>query len=223
MRRLGIALVAALALGSTSAPAAAHGSERSLVFQLRFTGLVATASWTTCPRPEIGDVCVETDVLAFDSASREGKVRDRGPTLRTVTFVHRVVGGEFGTVLVAEWFGRTEIAAVSGQPRLGRVTAQGTVPVVLCSVFDPMAGFTCPDEVAVDLTWTGTGALTRLSEHEVARNEFRMENTWTRGWQRTATASGSVGSGVLGTLSSAELLRVRQGEVIVQHSAPGHG
>jgi hypothetical protein len=91
---------------------------------------------------------------------------------------------------------------------------------VLCSVFDPTAGFACPDEVAVDLTWTATGALTRLAEHEVARSEFRMENTWTRGWQRPATVSGTVVGRILGTLSAAEMLRVRQGEVIVQHPVP---
>lgn len=220
MRRLGIAVVAALVLATMATPASADPSSRTLVFQLRFTGLVATASWTTCPRPQIGDVCVDTDVLAFDSASREGKVRDRGPTLRTLTFVYRVVGGEFGTVLVAEWFGRTEIAEVSGAPRLGRATAEGTVPVVLCSVFDPTAGFSCPEEVGVDLTWSGTGALTRIAEHDVARNEFRMENTWTRGWQRTATVRGTVGDRFLGSLVAAELLRVRQGEVVVQHPVP---
>jgi hypothetical protein len=220
MRRLVIAVVAALALGMAPAPASADQSARTLVFQLRFTGLVATASWTTCPQPVIGDVCMDTDVLAFDSAGREGKVRDRGPTLRTLTFVYRVVGGEFGTVPVAEWFGRTEVAAVSGAPRLGRATAEGVVPVVLCSVFDPTAGFTCPDEVAVDLTWTGIGSLTRIAEHDVARNEFRMENTWTRGWQRTATVRGSVGGSDLGTPAAAELLRVRQGEVVVQHPVP---
>lgn len=220
MRRLGIAVVAALVLAMTSPPASADQSARTLVFQLRFTGLVATASWTTCPQPDVGDVCVDTDVLAFDSASREGKVWERGPTLRTVTFVYRVVGGELGTVLVAEWFGRTEIAAVSGRPRLDRATARGVVPVVLCSVFDPTAGFSCPEQVAVDLAWTGTGALNRLAEHDVARNEFRMENTWTRGWQRTATVRGSVSGGALGTLTAAELLRVRQGEVVVQHPVP---
>ena len=220
MRRLAIAVVTGLVLAMTSVPASADEGARSLVFQLRFTGLVATAGWTTCPEPEIGDACVDTDVLAFDSASREGKVRDRGPTLRTLTFVYRVVGGELGSVPVAEWFGRTEIATVSGTPRLTRATAEGTVPVVLCSVFDPMAGFTCPDDVAVDLTWTASGALTRLAEHDVARNEFRMENTWTRGWQRPATVSGTVVGSILGTLSAAEMLRVRQGEVIVQHPVP---
>jgi len=220
MRRVGIAVAGLLILAMTSPRASADENSRSLVFQLRFTGLVATASWTTCPEPEIGDVCVDTDVLAFDSATREGKLRDRGPTLRTFTFVYRVVGGEFGTVLVAEWFGGTETAAVSGTPRLTRATADGTVPVLLCSVFDPAAGFACPDEVAVDLSWTGAGALTRLAEHDVARNEFRLENTWTRGWQRTATVSGSLGDTVLGTLSAAELLRVRQGEVVVQHPVP---
>lgn len=220
MRRLVIAVVAALLVVLTAPPALAGPGSRSLVFQLRFTGLVATASWTTCPQPAVGDVCVDTDVLAFDSASREGKIRERGPTLRTITFVYRVVGGEFGTVLVAEWFGRTEIAAVSGTPRLGRATAEGVVPVVLCSVFDPTAGYACPRQVAVDLTWTGAGSLTRIAEHDVAHSEFRMENTWTRGWQRPATVHGSVSGGALGTLTSAELLRVRQGEVVVQHPVP---
>ncbi len=182
MRRIGIAVVVALVLGMTSTPASAG---RTLVFQLRFSGLVATASWTTCPQPEVGDVCVD----------REGKLRDRGPVLRTLTFVYRIVGGELGTVPVAEWFGRTESADVDGAPRLGSATAEGTVPVVLCSVFDPTAGLSCPDEVVVDLTWTG-------------------------GWQRTATVSGSVGGSVLGTLTAAELLRVRQGEVVVQHPVP---
>jgi hypothetical protein len=220
MRRLAIAVATALVLATASSPASADPGSRSLVFQLRFTGLVATAGWTTCPEPEIGDVCVDTDVLAFDSASREDKVRERGPTVRTLTFVYRVVGGEFGTVPVAEWFGRTEVAAVSGTPRLTRATAEGTVPVVLCSVFDPTAGFRCPDEVAVDLTWTATGVLARLAEHDVARNEFRMENTRTRGWQREATVSGTVSGADLGTLVAAELLRVRQGSVVVQHPVP---
>ena len=115
--------------------------------------------------------------------------------LPTLTFVYRIVGGELGTVPVAEWFGRTESADVDGAPRLGSATAEGTVPVVLCSVFDPTAGLSCPDEVVVDLAWTG-------------------------GWQRTATVSRSVGGSVLGTLTAAELLRVRQGEVVVQHPVP---
>jgi hypothetical protein len=220
MRRLVIALVAWLVLALTAGPASAAPDARSLVFQLRFTGLVASATWTTCPQPALGAVCTDTVVLAFDSATREGKLRDRGPVLRTLTFVYRVVGGEFGTVPVAEWFGRTESAVVDGAPRLGRAMAEGTVPVLLCSVFDPTAGIACPDEVVVDLTWRATGPLMRIFEHTVARSEFRMENTWTRGWQRSATVAGSVGDRPLGTLLDADLSRVKQGEVVVQHPVP---
>lgn len=216
MRRLVIALVAALALAMTVAPASADPGARTLVFQLRFSGLVASATWTTCPAPVLGAVCRDTVVLAFDAATREGRVRDRAPVVRTLTFVYRVVGGELGTVPIAEWFGRTEDAAVAGTPRLTRATAEATVPVLICSVFDPTAGVRCPGEVVVDLTWTGTGPLVRIADHTVVRNRFRMENTWTRGWQRTATVGGSVNGPRLGTLVAADLSRVDQGEVVVQ-------
>lgn len=224
MRRLAVAVVVVTVLAVTAAPASAGPGSRSLVFQLRFTGLVATASWTTCPQPAIGDLCTDTIVFAFDTRTSEGtgqdRIRDRGPVLRTLTFVYRFVGGGQGTVPVAEWFGRTEDATVEGTPRLTRATAEGTVPVLLCSVMDPTAGVSCPDELAVDLTWTGTGPRTRINEHTVIHMGVRIENTWTRGWQRAATVTGTVGDDPLGTLLAADLSRVDQGEVVVQHPLP---
>ena len=224
MRRFVIPALVATVLAAAATPASAGPGSRSLVFQLRFTGLVTTASWTTCPQPAIGDLCTDTIVFAFDSVTREGtgqdKIRDRGPVLRTLTFVYRFVGGEQGTIPVAEWFGRTEDATVEGTPRLTTATAEGTVPVLICSVMDPTAGVSCPDDLAVDLTWTGTGPRARIDDHTVIHMGVRTENTWTRGWQRTATVAGTVGGDPLGTLLGADLSRVDQGEVIVQHPLP---
>jgi hypothetical protein len=220
MRRFAFVLVIATILGALGvAPASAA---RSFVFQVRFTGLVADATWTSCPAPSVGDLCRDTMVMAFDATTTESsgqgpKIRSRVPVLRTLTFVYRVVGGEFGTVPVAEWFGRTEDARVSGSPQLTTATAVGTVPIDVCSVSDPTAGVRCPSALAVDLTWTGVGPLTRSDDHSVFHGGVRTENTWTRGRERDATVTGSVGSGRLGTLLDADLARVDQGETVVQH------
>jgi hypothetical protein len=220
MRRLSFVLAIATALGALGvAPASAAPS---FVFQVRFTGLVADATWTTCPSPSIGALCQDTIVLAFDATTSEKagpgpKIRSRGPVLRTLTFVYRVVGGDVGTVPVAEWFGRTEDAQVSGTPQLTGATAVGTVPIDVCSVFDPTAGVQCPSALAVDLTWTGVGPLTRTDDHSVFHGGVRTENTWTRGTERDATVTGSVGTAPLSTLLDAGLARVDQGETVVQH------
>jgi len=220
MRRLGIVVgVWLLVAGALATPADAAATS---VFQVRFTGLVADASWTTCPSPVVGTVCTDTIVMAFDATTSESlgrgpKIRSRGPVIRTLTFVYRVVGGEFGTVPVAEWFGRTEDARVSGTPQLTAARAVGTVPVHVCSVFDATAGIRCPATLSVDLTWVGVGPLTKTNVHSVFHGGVRTENTWTRGRERDATVTGSVGTARLGTLLDAGLARVDQGETVVQH------
>jgi hypothetical protein len=219
MRRLGFVAVAVAlaALGMTPASAAA-----TTVFQVRFTGLVADATWTTCPAPSVGDLCRDTTVMAFDATTSESSghgrnIRSRGPVVRTLTFVYRVVGGQFGTVPVAEWFGRTEDARVTGTPQLTSATAVATVPVEVCTVSDPAAGVRCPRAQTVRLTWTGVGPLTRTRDHSVFHGDVRTENTWTRGRERDATVAGAVGSARLGALLDAGLARVDQGETVVQH------
>ena len=225
MRRLAyVTAIGTLLLALAAPPASASPDERTLVFQVRFTGLVATATWSTCPAPTIGDVCTDTIVMAFDAPTTESagtgpKIRSRGAVLRTLTFVYRVVGGDFGTVPVAEWFGRTEAAQVSGTPRLTEATAAGTVPISVCTVVDPAPGMTCPTSLVVDVRWAGTGPLTRVAEHGVSHGGVRIENRWTRGWERTATADGSAGPAPLGTLLGANLARIDQGEIVVQHPA----
>lgn len=223
MRRIAVAVVLGTVLAALgAAPASASPDARTFVFQVRFQGLVASATWTTCPAPRVGDVCTDTIVMAFDATTREKagsgpQIRSTGPVLRTLTFVYRVVGGEIGTVPIAEWFGRTEDALVTGTPRLTRATASGTVPISVCTVFDPSSGISCPGSLAVDVTWTGSGELTRVAEHVVNHGGVRTENLWTRGWERTATASGRVGTLPLGTLLDASLARIDQGETVVQH------
>lgn len=218
------ALLAVILLGGSllTAPAAgaAEGS-RTLVFRLRISGQIAIASWTTCPEPVLGAVCTDTDVLAFDTKAREGKERERGPVVRVLTFVYRIVPGEDGglsTTPVAEWFGRIEGGTVTGTPRLRSTTTRAVVPVLICGIFEP--GNSCPEQATVNVRWTGTGPLTRIDEHAVLPGGIRKENTWTRGWSRDATASGTVNGSSPGTPVDATMLRVDQGEVIVQHPLP---
>src|SRR5688572_8092841 len=103
MRRLVSAVVGWLALALTAGPASAGrpGVRRPQRTESRVPTAdhrpVATASWTTCPQPALGAACTDTVVLAFDSVTREGALRERGPVVRTLTFVYRVVDGELGT------------------------------------------------------------------------------------------------------------------------------
>jgi hypothetical protein len=227
MRKSIAAVVLSLLLALLAAPIAAAdpgvggdgaggSGSRTFVFRNRVAGLVAEATWTTCPTPALGDVCTDTIVFAFDTKDRSDHERSRTPVLRILTFVYRVVDGDVSDP-VAEWFGRLEGAEVDGRPRLEEATAQGLVPIQLCTIFEPESGLTCPESVEVSVTWTGVGSLERLDDHTVRRDRFRMENVWTRGWQRDATAVGTVDGQVPGELISAELFRVDQGELIVQH------
>ncbi|HET8657542.1 MAG TPA: hypothetical protein VFM55_00920 [Micromonosporaceae bacterium] len=170
-------------------------------------------------------MCTETVVLAFDTRDREGREKSRSSVVRVLTFVFRVVEGDegLGTVPVAEWFARTETASVQGTPRLERTTATATVPVQVCTVFDPTSGLTCPERLTVGVTWTGVGAIERLADHTVVHMSFRLENSWTRGWRRDATAAATVNGRSPGILVAAEMLRVDQGEIVVQHPLPPAG
>lgn len=234
MRRRVATIVVGVLLALLVAPAgvaaqggdtdAAGGESRTLVFRLRTAGLVAGAAWTTCPAPVAGDVCTETTVFAFDTKDREGKERMRTPVLRVLTFVFRVVDDEeVPTKPVAEWFGRLEGAQVDGDPRLERATAQGVLPVQVCTIFEPEAGFSCPESLDVSVDWTAVAARQRIDDHLVFRlppgtgKPIRMENSWTRGWRREATAAATINGVAPGSLLEAEILRVDQGEIIVQH------
>jgi len=199
-------------------PAVADDDSRTFVWHTRFSGLVASAVWSTCPaEPTIGTICTDTFLLGFNARTRDGKVKDRGPTVRTLTFVYRIVGGEIGAEPIAEWFTRTTDAVVTYRPRLQQARAQSDGAVLICTVFDESAGYQCPASVPVKVTWRGAGELERIDDHNIRREPIRLENTWTRGWHRTATVSGTVGDSNLGTLLGADLTRADQGEIIVQH------
>ena len=233
MRKPITAIVVSVLLALAAAPTAVaepgdpSGSpSRTFVFRTRVAGLVAQATWTTCPSPTVGDVCADTIVFAFDTKDRSDHERSRTPVLRILTFVYRVVDDEeFPTAPVAEWLGRLEGGQVEGRPRLEEASAEGVIPIQICTIFDPQSGLACPESVDVSVAWTAVGPLQRIDDHTIRRDRFghvniRMENVWTRGWQRDATASGTVDGQVPGTLLDAELARVDQGEIIVQHPLP---
>lgn len=226
MRRLIVAVVVVCALlaapataGARPGSAAVGNDSRTLVFRLRVKGLVAQAVWTTCPAPADGDLCTDTIIFGFDTKDRENKDRSRTPVLRILTFVYRFVEDpEAPSAPIAEWFGRLEGADVSGDPRLDHAIAHGVVPIQVCTIFDPSSGLTCPDSLDVSARWTGVGERQRVADHTVVHQQFRMENSWTRGWQRTATATATVdGAPVPGVLVFGELSRIDQGEIVVQH------
>jgi hypothetical protein len=198
---------------------ATRGETRTLVFRLRISGLVAEAVWTTCPAPADGDVCTDTIVFAFDTKDRENQERSRTPVLRILTFVYRFVEDpEAPSDPIAEWFGRLEGAEVNWDPRLGHATAQGVVPIQICTIFEAESDLSCPDELDVSVRWRGEGVRQRIDDHTVVRQPFRLENSWTRGWQRDATAVATIdGAAVPGVLVFAQLSRVDQGEIVVQH------
>jgi len=205
-------------------PPTAGSDARTLVFRLRITGLVAEAVWTTCPAPADGDVCTDTIIFGFDTRDRENKERSDTPVLRILSFVYRFVEDpEAPSQPIAEWFGRLEGADVEGDPRLDQATAQGVVPIQICTIFEPASGLTCPDTLDVSAEWTGVGAGQRVADHTVVRQPVRrqpvrLENAWTRGWQRDATAVATTeGVPVPGVLVFARLSRIDQGEIVVQH------
>ena len=214
---LTLVLVLATAPGVTAGP-----GSRTFVFQTRVAGLVAQATWTTCPTPAVGDVCTDTIVFAFDTKDRSDHERSRAPVMRVLTFVYRVTDGDVSDP-IAEWFGRLVGAQVEGRPRLETASARGEIPIQICTIFEPESGLTGPVSVDAAVTWTGVGDLQRISDHTVSRTQFRLENVWTRGWQRPATAEGTVDGRTPGVLISAELLRVDQGELIVQHPLDERG
>jgi hypothetical protein len=51
----------------------------------------------------------------------------------------------------------------------------------------------------------------------VSHEQFRIVNTWTRGWHRAAAATATINGASPGTRVSADLFRIDQGEVVVQH------
>ena len=214
-----LVLVGVMVGAAAPAPAdpGTGASSRTYVFRDRVAGEIAMATWTTCPAPEVGQTCTDTLVLAADAKSRSGTYRSRAPVVRVLVFTYRVVGGELGTVPLAEWFGRTESGQVRADTRLRQITASAVVPVQVCTIIDPESGLTCPTSLATTATWTGTGALQRLNDHTVLPSPIRMVNSWTRGWQRTATATATIAGHTPGTLLQADMFRVDQGELVVQH------
>jgi hypothetical protein len=75
MRKIGavtvVSLFTVVLLATAAGSAAAGQSNRTVVFHTWFKGLVASATWTTCPQPQVGQLCRDTVVLGFDAVTRE--------------------------------------------------------------------------------------------------------------------------------------------------------
>jgi hypothetical protein len=225
-RRLAATLVAAFLLATLGPRAAEAGN----VFQVRLSGGVALAAWTTCPEWRVGLVCTDTEVIASDSATSEigtpgAPEREAGPYLILRRFVYEVVefgdDGLEGRPLV-ESFGGTDQATVAIRPRLEAAVAAATVPMRTCRLEDEDQ--TCSEETLVaQVEWTGMGELLRLDEREVVPTPTALVQTYTMGWQRVAAADGTIdGATIPGTLipGSAVLFNVRQGELRAFHGPP---
>jgi hypothetical protein len=221
--RLAATLVAAFLLATLGPRAADAGS----VFQARLSGRVALAAWTTCPQWRVGLVCTDTDVVASDSATievgtTETPERQAGPHLILRRFVYEVVefGGELEARSLVESIGGTDQATVAIRPRLEAAAAAAAVPVRTCRIPEE----TCFEETLVaQVGWTGMGDLLRLDERQVVPTPTALVQAYTTGWQRAATAGGTVdGATIPGTLvpDSAVLFDVRQGELRAFHGPP---
>ena len=195
------------------------------VTSLRFAGRLAIASWTTCPDPPPGQRYTDTEVIASVSSLKEkgfGR-RSAGPRVIYRQFRYVVRAGGVSTRETGETFGGTDDAAVAVQPRLKYASATAEVSVEVCT-FDPAGDLVCaPDTVAVHVEWTAVGDLLRLDERTVYPAPGVLYKSYTKGWTRTATATGRLDGGptpgVLTPGFPPELTYARQGEMTVCHGA----
>lgn len=219
--RLGALLVGVTAITQLLVAAPAQAGP---VTSLRFAGRLAIASWTTCPDPRPNQRCIDTEVIASDSSFKEkGFGRSAGPRVIYRQFRYVVNADGVSSRETGETFGGTDDAAVAVQPRLRYASATAEVPVEVCT-FDRGGDLICaPDTVAVHIEWAGAGDLRRLDERTVYPAPGVLYKSYTKGWTRTATATGTLDGGPIpGVLTPGfppELTAARQGEMTVCHGA----
>lgn len=194
------------------------------VTSLRFAGRLAIASWTTCPDPGPAQSCTDTEIVASVSSLKEkGFGRSAGPRLIYRQFRYVVSADGVSTRETGETLGGTDAATVAVQPRLKDASAYAEVPVEVCT-FHPDGSSACgSDTVAVRADWTAAGDIQRLDERTVYPAPGVLYKAYTKGWARTATATGTVDGvptpGVLTPGFAPQLVNARQGEMTVCHGA----
>jgi hypothetical protein len=204
------------------------------VVSFDFAGRLAEAAWTTCPEPQVGDVCIDTVLITSDSALRERntaeRFAERTSSDRVVLrrFVYEVVEDpEFGgltTRPILELFGGTTDANVSIDPRLRTATATAAVPMTICwSVDEAQCAALEGTVIDVAATWQATGEMQRIDQRETFGDRTMHYRGYTQGWERAASAAATLdGEPVPGVLvpEYTMLTSARQGELQVYTGAP---
>ncbi|HWQ13754.1 MAG TPA: hypothetical protein VNL77_13205 [Roseiflexaceae bacterium] len=203
---LTLAAVFALALLSFTSPAPAQAGD---VF--RFKGQSASAFFSSTDPTG----CVFTDVFVFasDDALQSppgpgGAASGAGITI----FQFDVCTGT--PLLDASGFSSLAPADFQVSARLNTATLNTTIEVF---PFGPYPSPSFP--VTINLTWTGTGALSRENSHFHFQSEGFMVNTHFNGSFRSAEASGSVSDGVTNFTpepsSFAQIQSLKSGTVMI--------
>lgn len=226
--------VACVALAATAANAAATPDQRAGVFKLTFAGYASMASWATCPEPAsepLGTVCTGADVMAFYSSGREQAGSEfhlhdaKSGVVKTYDYTCVVTDvevdpGQVERTCLLQWerFGRAEEADVSVDPQLGSTEAAAAVPV---TILDFVNNTETAGTLDVVVSFTGTGATTRIDERTHWTDRYVMWLEGTRGWERDCVATAQFGGATVpGELVSCSMSRVRQAEVRVYHNVP---
>lgn len=193
------AVAAAGLLGLLTPVALAGPASAGPVFKVSFHGRVATAAWTSCPAPEVGDSCFDTVVIASDAKTYETSDQDSGGhflhdkgdrvILRHFWYDVREVDGEIWFVPTKESFGGTDAGVeVDIHHRLTSASAAATAIPMHTS--DYVTGEDYTETGSVEVDWTPVGPLARLDGRDrvSTRDFFFMSSTV--GWERPATAGG---------------------------------
>lgn len=203
-----IGVVGALALVMTPGALASGEPEMSVQHDLT-NGVFATAEWQWQTPTRSSDVVVSV-------------VRQRhGPSILDLSAVYDTLGADGGvsdeTFIVAD---ATTGFQVSTDPTgLGSTALVGRVPVTICTHFF----VTCrPGTASLDVTWTGTGLITRGAtgwrpDVEPAAGSLYLFNERTSGSSRQAVAAGMLNGHTLlaRRLASAGIGTVRDGTIFV--------
>lgn len=213
IRRIGYTLAIVTALvGMVFTPAQAAAE----VIRFSYSGLGATADWTTCPNwpTPAGTVCTETFVTVVERVYAEDgtaypssmvyfyqgtyEIDDNG----YYQFVEDVVGS----------------AAVnfSIDRKLSAASVSADVPVEVCTI-DDLGDYTCESGgiIPVSVTWTSNGDITRTNGSYHTISKSFTYNSLFRGLFRFANASAVINGSDPGTLEYAEMFNSRSSYIYI--------
>lgn len=117
-------------------------------------------------------------------------------------FSYRVTrSGRFEVVSSVSGFAGPESVTFTGDRKLAGASVTGSIPTVSCTE----TACTESAPIAVDVTWTGTGAVARVSGRFSYKDGTTSFSSTSRGTQRQASVTGSIGGVPLGDVLFAGL------------------